>query len=407
LKRSFCFLLALAATPVALSSASDLNGAEAIFGGAAADLVPLESTRVTLREQDVLMSAEGDKLSVRARYVFFNPSAADATLKLAFPEYRCAVDQECTDTPFFGVTTSAEDRQVKLEEAPLDDRYPFADYSGVAWQFELTFPAQKTLTVVHRYSLSASREINGTFFVSYITRSGESFSGSVERARLSLRMPVYTHTVFKALEGGLSSTGPKTVFGDAPRVEINYEASNWRPEGGIDLSFNASVHLAEARIAQTSKQFADLFATTPCAYPDIKATDAEHCRNLYHAAKGFPFKEPELRERYYRGSPEFRLVESAPAGQLWLRDLRPFEGFSEEWFSVTEKQQLKRFDKVQRAAEKKKAAERAAASTAPQAASCACRASTRRHAGPGPLGALALILFALFRRRTEAESSVV
>jgi hypothetical protein len=314
---------------------------DGVLGGTSAGPVPLVETRVRMASEDIVLRYSDLRWHVEATYVFENPADAAIELQAGFPELRCEAGEECEGKGLRDVTTTVDGRRVTGQEGKLEETGSFSKYIGVIWLYDLTFPAKQRVTVVHGYTLSSGTDSQGNRFISHVTRAGRNWAGPIGKARFTARLPVVTHTIRRPELAGLRVTPPRVVSdGPAPHVEIVLEGANWVPAGDYSISFNPTALIAEARLdSSKSRKREQLFPAGSCLRSLAAVT--RDCVNLIYASKGYPFREPELVKRFYSGDPHFRAVELEAAERYWIRDLRPFTGFSPDWFEAEERHVLK------------------------------------------------------------------
>jgi hypothetical protein len=356
--KGFGFGLALWCAWVLGASTAWAN--DATFGGAGADLVPLERTDVEMKSEDITLEAVGVRWRVRARYVFSNHAAEAVKLQVGFPEYRCDSDQEsdCGRTAFRDLRTKVEGAPVKHRSGTLDKKHEWAPYLGTVWLFDVTFPSGKDIMIEHEYSLDAGENVMGDIYTTYVTRTGASWRGGIGRARFTAILPPYTHTVKQPVIAGMTVTAPVLVPGPNAHVKLVLEARDWKPKGEVPISFNDDARYVEARLPSASKAWSQpvvpydvLFRPELCMdMKDLTPEGAQDCRNVIYASKGFPFKKSDLVARFYSGSPTFHLVSSGEMGSYWVRNPSALPSFSESFLNRLDRQVLRDLERIAPAA---------------------------------------------------------
>ncbi len=300
---------------------------DASFGGAGADLVPLVETRVRMQSEDILIAFREGRWHVDARYVFVNDGADPVPLQVGFPELRCVYEMDCASTAFEGLTTRVNGQEVGHREGKLDARAELADYLGVVWLYDVTFPPGEAVTVDHHYSMETGADTTFYRYTSYVTRTGAQWAGPIGRARFTVRFPPYAHTIGQAQ--GIASRGITLVeTGEgAPYVETRYESRDWIPSGDLFFSFNAAAEMAQSRLPETTPPGAhctNLF--------DPRENEKEACRNVIYGTRGFPFADEQLRAYFYGQGAEWQLgPDPHGAGPAWMRAPRLFAAFDTSW----------------------------------------------------------------------------
>ncbi len=326
---------------VILSSWATVAAAnDASFGGAGADLVPLTETRVRLQSEDVLIVFREGRWHVEARYVFVNDAPDPVTLQVGFPELRCLREIDCAESAFDGLATVVDGNPVEHRQGHLDASAELADYLGVVWLYDVTFPPRVELTVEHRYSMQTGANMMFYRFTSYVTRTGTRWAGPIGRARFTVRFPPYAHTIGRTQ--GITSQGIKLVeTGEgAPYVETTYESRDWVPTSDLHFSFNASTEMAQGRLPETTPpgaQCPNLFDPAEAEKPD--------CRNVIYGTRGYPFANEALREYFFGQGAEWRLTPD-PHGMspAWARAPRMFTAFEESWIDYPDDSLLESYE---------------------------------------------------------------
>ncbi len=347
--RSLRTLWAIAACAIPqLARAND-----ATFGGAGADLVPLSEQRVQMKSEEVVLTARGREWSVEAKYVFFNTARADADVQVGFPEFRCENDGgDCADVAFRDLETTVDGASVKHRQGSLGKEHGWSDFLGVVWLFDVKFPAQREVTIVHRYRLTSGADVEGNSYTSYVTRTGRSWAGPIGHAKFTAVMPPYVRAVYDTSVTGLRSSPPRLLQHEGtPRLELVLEGKDWKPEGGVSFGYNDSqlpLEPLDMTKLPGGKRQEPLFHPQTCE-PDGDPAEAQRCLNELYAAKGYPFKNPAIARKYYSGNPQFRRIEAA-GSKLWVRDAMALSSFSPSWFGAGEQQQIKLLSELARRA---------------------------------------------------------
>jgi hypothetical protein len=329
---------------------------DATFGGAGADLVPLERNDVEMKAEEIVLEAVGVRWKVKARYVFSNHAAEPVNLQVGFPEYRCDSDGEsdCGKTAFRDLRTKVAGVPVAHRSGTLDKRHAWAPYLGTVWLFDVTFPSGKDVVIEHEYSLDAGENVMGDIYTTYVTRTGASWRGSIGSARFTAILPPYTHTVKQPVVAGMTVHPPVLVPGPNAHVKLALEAHDWNPKGEVPISFNDDARYVEARLATASTAWQQPLVAHDVLFRPELCLDLEHltpegaqdCRNAIYASKGFPFKKSDLVARFYSGSPTFRLVNTGEMGSYWVRNPSALPSFSEAFFNRLDRQLLRDLERI-------------------------------------------------------------
>jgi hypothetical protein len=318
------------------------------FGGAGADLVPLSEQQVEMRSEDIRLSAGGDEWSVEASYVFFNTADAPVKVQVGFPEFRCESDEgiDCAGVAFRGLETRVNGEPVKHRQGKLGKKHGWADFLGVVWLFDVTFPPGEPVNVQHRYRLKSGGNVSGDSFTSYVTRTGRSWKGPIGHAKFTCVLPPYVRAVYDYSVKGLTLRPPRVIQNDGkPRLELVVEGDNWKPEGGVGFAYNEYQSLEPIAARKRNGTLAEPHRFAPPCDPKDDPSEAQRCLNELYASKGYPFKSEALRRKYYAGDPNFTKHE-VDDSVMWLRDPAPLESFSLAWFLASEARDIQTWSQV-------------------------------------------------------------
>lgn len=305
---------------------------DSTFGGAGADLTPLEETRVRMVSEDIQIEYRG-RWHVAARYVFENLTEHDVRVQVGFPEYRCQDEhQDCANVPFQDLRTEVDGTEIAHRRGTLSKEHVWTPYLGVVWLYDVTFPAGREVRILHTYSVASGGNVEQSRFTSYVTRTGAMWAGTIGHARFTFRLPATAHTVIVPKGIDLRSLQLLDPDGPAPRVEVVCEQSNWKPAGDLWILFNDSTHLALERLGSEALERGGLRAEDLCPPWSERdsATPAQRqmCVNDQYAVAGYPFKKKSLRDYYY-GAPFPWRKEPIPwdENERWyVRGLRALPG---------------------------------------------------------------------------------
>lgn len=323
---------------------------DSTFGGAPADLVPLAEQRVRMLAEDVVLTASDDEWQIEARYQFQNLAAKEVTVQVGFPEFRCPrdSDSDCADAAFRDLVTLVDGVAVQHRRGKLGKKHGWADFLGVVWLFDVTFPVGRPLAITHRYRLTTGGDLSGNRYTGYVTRTGRSWAGSIGKATFTAVLPPYARAIYDVDAPGLRATPPRLVLDSGPpRVELRLEGKDWKPQGGVFFSYNASSSMTlEPIVAKKldANGRIDLFQDDRCPFGD-DSVDAQSCLNDLYASRGYPFENPALHRKYYSGDPTFRAVETFE-GKMWVRDASPLAAFTTAWFDNFDQAGLEQWTKL-------------------------------------------------------------
>lgn len=330
MKTATSLLLRIALCLSSVSGSSLAN--DSTFGGAGADLTPLEETRVRMVSEDIQIEYRG-RWHVTARYVFENLTAQDVRVQVGFPEYRCQDEhQDCQNVPFEDLRTEVDGTEIAHRQGTLGKDHAWKPYLGVVWLYDVTFPAGKEVKILHTYSVASGGNVDQSRFTSYVTRTGAMWAGTIGHARFTFRLPATAHTVIVPKGIALKSLELVDPDGPTPHVEVLCEQTNWIPTGDLSILFNDSTHLALERLGSEALERGGLRAEDLCPHWSERenATPAQRqmCVNDEYAVAGYPFKKKSLHSYYY-GAPFTWRKEPIPwdRNESWhVRGLRPLPG---------------------------------------------------------------------------------
>ena len=294
----------------ALSWPAPARANDTAFRGAAAELFPQANVPVRMVSEDILLVATGTEWRIVAKYLFESQSSRPLGLQVGFPELRCWSDPEypCAHRHFQDLETTVGRKPVTLRAGKLSSNTAWSEYLGVIWLFDVQFAARALVEVEHRYRIESSESSNGDRFTDYVIRTGSTWLGPIGHARFTVRFPAYALGVSATQVAGLASVPPRIVNGPEPYVELVLEGTELRPEQDLQFRFNAD----PTRITSESE-------TRGTALQRGDADEiAERMRAVY-AAKGYPFRSPELRKRYYSGSARFVAAAEGEHQRTWQR----------------------------------------------------------------------------------------
>jgi hypothetical protein len=307
----------------ALSWPAPAHANDTAFRGAAANLFPQRNVPVRMLSEDILLVATGTEWRVVAKYLFESQSSQPLRLQVGFPELRCWSDPEypCGHRHFRDLETTVGGQPVTRRPGKLSKSAAWSEYLGVIWLFDVEFAARARVEVEHRYRLGSSESSDGDRFTDYVIRTGSTWLGPIGHARFTVHLPAYALRVSASKVAGLAGAPPRIVDGPEPYVELVLEGSELRPEKDLQFRFNADPD----RVSSAS-------GTRGTALERGDADEIAERIRAVHAAKGYPFRSPDLHERYYSGSARFVVTADNEHVQTWQRDPRAFAEFRPDWF---------------------------------------------------------------------------
>lgn len=314
------------------------------FGGEGADLAPLEETRVRMKSEDIALELRPDDMwHVEARYVFENPTGADVSLQVGFPERHCDPDDDCVgDGRFRGLRTEVNGEPVSMRVGRVGRQHRWAPELGRVFLFDVVFPARREVEIVHRYRMHRSGSVEAADEVFYVTRTGALWNGPIGHARFTIRTPKRPWRIVHPAGYALASVTETPIPRGGGMTEIVFEMRDWTPERDL------AVYLMSAHQALERMQL-------PCPAPDAlahevdRATDPSQvrailrshlgertddelavCRNLPFAAHGYPFRTARFRELFYRAPTH----QADPYGYLTAEQAREERRDPRAWIAV-------------------------------------------------------------------------
>jgi hypothetical protein len=244
-------------------------------GGFGSDLVPLASTKVRLKAEDILIRPvgkdwkQGKYWEVEADYTFENLTAMPVKLQVGFPEYACEGGDPGDDImcdpkplPFESMRTTVDGQPVVHRKGTIKKGHPWRPRLGQVWLYDVTFEPGRETKISHRYRVTRGEVSDGTALGYYVTRTGATWAGTIGHARFRIHVPVETRSVSVEPEpnprregvaaAGLTLTTQIVEIGGARIGEILLEARDWEPKTDLHFSFfangvqrNATYELAE------------------------------------------------------------------------------------------------------------------------------------------------------------------
>jgi len=322
-------------------------------GGTGVDLYSLKESAVHMMSEDILLTHDEGAFRVVARYTFENPTEKEVKLQVGFPEVGCPKESEgdCHAKAFRGLETKVDGKLVTHRKGSLKQTEQWAEHLGTFWLFDVTFPAQKRVTILHQYSMDATLDSMGGVSVLYVTRTGATWAKPIGRAKFRFRVPPYA-TYLRSNEMLGEPKNPRFVKdGNRAFTEVTFEKENWTPPGDLEFSFATAfgqfpVPRLENSMLSLRAEELGVKDTDLCPWEGVHAeseveTDvqAQSCRNWIYARWGYPFEKKELRDLYYAGGKDWHVSTDYGPGAL-MRDPAPLPEFSIAWTSQSERKIL-------------------------------------------------------------------
>ncbi len=324
------FVLAISGVLLTLSPAA---ANDASFGGAGADLVPLDEKRIQMVSEDIVFEERAKPQrhwNVRARYVFRNPTASTISLQVGFPEQHCDTDSDdCVgNAQFQQLKTTVRGRAVTHRVGRVSARHTWAPKLGKVYLFTVRFGPKETVKVVHRYRYQGSTDTEGRSLF-YVTTTGALWNGPIKKARFVIRPTEQPWTLaWTAGYRMIRNTEKRDKRGHG-KTEIVFQMRNWNPKTNLQVHFGHFKAMTErlglecpapwtvfdkSQAKDTAEDFAKL---------SKKAL--RQCRNMPYARHGYPFKSRDLRRLFYQkpkkttGTPRYPTADEVTGSHtMWM-----------------------------------------------------------------------------------------
>lgn len=275
---------------------------DATFGGRGSDLLPLQETRVRMVSEDIVLELVPvrDAWQVTATYVFENPTDQAIKLQMGFPEERCREDQDCTPNAglFQDLVTTVRGVPVEQREGRVS-RAEWAEQLGRVFLYDVTFAPRERVEIVHTYAYDRSTGVDwwGT---TYLTRTGGLWGGPIGHARFTVRLREPVLYVIYPNVFALTRFAEEPSEAGGAKVELVFEARDWRPTVDFSVSFPSFsiVAMTDEGLCQgiegdlSDEELAPVLASW--SDRQLRA-----CRNRLYSLHGYPFKDPALRAEAY------------------------------------------------------------------------------------------------------------
>src|SRR6478609_4633639 len=145
----------------AVSLAGTARANDSTFGGEAADLVPLDETRVSMVSEDIHLEYRAGDWYVTADYVFKNDADTPVSLQVGFPETRCFEDgSDCVGQPFRNLVTKVDGKPALHRTGKVSKKHEWAKHTSVVWLFDAVFAPHSETRIGHSYSLPSGGDVS-------------------------------------------------------------------------------------------------------------------------------------------------------------------------------------------------------------------------------------------------------
>lgn len=312
--------IAIAIAHVTLCSPSAALANDVSFGGAGADLVPLDEARVQMVSESIELERRapgGYRVlgqgywRVRATYRFKSLVAARVTLRIGFPEPTCWATGDCSFSGFKRMQTTVRGQKVKLTSGKISKRHTWSKAVRRVHLFRVTFAPRETVEVVHTYRHGKSEHVNGGEFLIYLTRTGAPWAKSIGRARFTVTLPFRPWGLILGPWGPHLRKLEETLVGGRSRSRLIFERRRWEPKADLNLHLGAGAPIAGngtllpycPHPTPSGKLYVD--AKRPPTLPQLR-----RCRNAVFAHHGKVFRDSKLNSFFY-GKKGLRVLKKA------------------------------------------------------------------------------------------------
>jgi MYXO-CTERM domain-containing protein len=227
-----------------LSVVTSAHANDTAAGGSGSDIVPLQTAKVRMAAEDILIVHEGIDWVIEAEYTFENLTRKPITLQIAFPEYACEgrdpetnPDEMCDSKPlrYDAMRTTVNGEAVPHRKGTIKAGHPWKPRLGQVWLFDATFEVGKPTRIHHSYRVHETEDSSGGRAITYVTRTGATWAGKIGHARFRVRIPLEAYEIYLPEKSGLEIT-QRAIDVEGKKVgEILLEAREWEP--ATDLSF--------------------------------------------------------------------------------------------------------------------------------------------------------------------------
>jgi MYXO-CTERM domain-containing protein len=216
-------------------------------GGSGSDIVPLATADVRMAAEDILIVHEGIDWVIEADYTFENLSKKPLTLQIAFPEYACEgreahPEEMCDSKPlrYESMRTKVNGKPVAHRKGMIKAGHPWRPRLGQVWLFDATFEVGKPTRIHHSYRVHETEDSSGGRAISYVTRTGATWAGTIGHARFRVRIPFEATEIYPPEDTGLALT-MRAIEVDGKKLgELLLEARDWEPVKDLSVYYNAT-----------------------------------------------------------------------------------------------------------------------------------------------------------------------
>ncbi len=300
-----------------LTLASPAYANDAVFGGAGSDLIPLKEKRIKMVSEDIEIvetakskAWDGRHWSIKATYIFENPTEESITTTFGFPESTCDEDGDCNSRDdskftFHDMKTSVDGKRVKMTTGSVKKDSEWSKELERVHLFEVTIPAGKKVEVVHRYLMGTSGSSMQDEWVTYVTRTGALWNGPIGSAKFTIKLLERPWGFSFPADYKLESFGTSK---DGKTTTIAFAMKDWTPKQDLNVLLGSDF-TSTAGCPSLITDGWDFYGGEEDTKPDLKAVakafegkkleDVRRCRNLVYAAHGYTFKDRSLQDFFY------------------------------------------------------------------------------------------------------------
>ena len=305
---------------ITLSCVTPALANDAVFGGAGSDLVPIKQKNLKMVSEDIVIEEVGkkngwkyDHWEITATYTFENPTDQSITTQFGFPERMCDPESDCNSKKggqytFFNMKTTVNGKRVKVKVGEVSSESSWAPELGRVHLFDVTIPAKKKTTVVHKYQMGLSGSFMQETELLYVTKTGALWNGPIGSARFTIRTKQRPWGFGFPKTYNLESFTTKRE-GKKARTEIVFAMKDWTPTQDLTVVLGADYmpfkgcpsplmfvdtvydHEDKLDIERAKKELEEL-----------STAQLRQCRNLVYARHGYTFKDKKLGEFFYEHS---------------------------------------------------------------------------------------------------------
>jgi len=290
---------------------------DAVFGGTAADLVPIKEKNLKMASEDIEIiemapSKEWDGLrhwQINATYTFENPTKKEISATFGFPEMACDEEGDCNTKgdsrfTFHNMKTSVDGKQVKVSVGKVDKDSKWAPELGQVHMFKVTIPAGKKVEVVHNYQMGTSGSSMQDEWVSYVTKTGSLWNGPIGSAKFTIKLLRRPWGFSYPADYKLKSYETEK---DGKHTSIVFAMKNWVPKQDLNLLLG-SQFTGMAKCPPMQQVIWEVYQSEDEPQVDLmdeyfksmSDADLRKCRNLVYAAHGYTFKDKKLQKLFYK-----------------------------------------------------------------------------------------------------------